>query len=86
MAVYNTQVTVSTTAQSIVSLQDVTQWITLHSKGSTYLGGSSAVSSTTGLHLENGDTLSLVLPQGCELWCVAASGTHALSVLTARVD
>lgn len=86
MAVYNTQVTVSTTSQVIVNLQDVTQWVTLHSKGTTYVGGSSSVTSANGLHIENGDTVNLVIPQGCELWGVANSGTHTLSVLTARVD
>ena len=86
MAVYNTQVTVSTTSQVIVNLQDVTQWVTLHSTGNSYIGGSSAVTSSNGLHLNNGDTLNLLIPQGCELWAVANSGTHTLSVLTARVD
>ena len=85
MAIYSTQITVTTTAQVIVNLDDVTQHVTLHSKGSTYVGPSS-VTSTTGLHIENGNTVQLVIPQGCDLYAIAASGTHVLSVLTARVD
>jgi hypothetical protein len=69
----------------IVNLDNVTQYVTLHSKGATYLGASS-VTSSTGLHLENGDTLNLTIPEGCDLWAVANSGTHTLAVLTARVD
>jgi hypothetical protein len=85
MAIYNTQVTVTTTAQVIVNLDNVTQYVTLHSKGATYIGNS-AVTSTNGLHVENGDTVNLVLPEGCDLWAIASSGTHTLAVLTARVD
>ena len=85
MAIFNTQVTVTTTAQVIVNLDDVTQYVTLHSKGNTYVGNS-GVTSTNGLHIENGDTVSLTIPQGCDLWCITGSGTHTLAVLTARVD
>lgn len=85
MAIYSTQVTVTTTAQVIVNLDNVTQYVTLHSKGSTFVGPSS-VTATTGLHVENGDTVNLVLPEGCDLWAITNSGTHVLSVLRARVD
>lgn len=85
MAIYNTQVTVSSTAQVIVNLDNVTQYVTLHSKGNTFLGGSSGVTTSNGLHLENGDTLSLTIPEGCQLWAVSTS-EHTLAVLTARVD
>ena len=85
MAIYSTQVTVTTTAQVIVNLDNVTQYVTLHSKGATYVGGS-GVTSTSGLHVENGDTLSLTIPEGCDLWAITNSGTHTLAVLTARVD
>ena len=47
MAIYNTQVTVSSTAQVIVNLDNVTQYVTLHSKGATYLGNA-GVTTTTG--------------------------------------
>ena len=85
MAIYSTQVTVTTTAQVIVNLDNVTQYVTLHSKGATFIGNSS-VTSTTGLHVENGVTVNLVLPEGCDLWAITNSGTHTLAVLTARVD
>ena len=86
MAIYNTQVTVTTTAQIIVNLDNVTQYVTLHSTGATYVGGSNAVTSSNGLHVENGDTINLTIPEGCQLWAVANSGSHTLAVLTARVD
>jgi hypothetical protein len=69
----------------IVNLDNVTQYVTLHSKGATYIGGSS-VTSTSGLHIENGDTVNLTIPEGCDLWAITNSGTHTLAVLTARVD
>lgn len=85
MAIYSTQVTVTTTAQVIVNLDDVTQHVTIESKGNTYLGNAD-VTSSNGYHLENNESVQLVIPQGCDLWAVTASGTHAISMLIARVD
>ena len=85
MAIYSQKVTVTTTAQAVVNLQDVTQWVTIESKGNTYLGPSN-VTSNTGFHLANNSQVSLVIPQGCDLWAVTDTSSHEITVLTARVD
>ena len=85
MATAGTVVTVTTTSQSIISIDNVTQYVTLHSQGNTYVGDS-AVTSSNGIHIANDETLQLTLPEGCDLWAVTNSGTHALRVLITRVD
>ena len=85
MAIYSTQVTVTTTAQVIVNLDDVTQHVTIESQGNTYLGDST-VTGSSGYHLANNESVQLVIPQGCDLWAVTNTGSHAISMLIARVD
>jgi hypothetical protein len=85
MATVGKVVTITTTSQSIISIDNVTQYVTLHSKGNTYVGNS-AVTSSNGIHMSNDDTLQLTLPEGCDLWAVSNSGTHDLRVLITRVD
>ena len=85
MATSTSKVTVSTTAQTIVSLDNVTQYVHLHSKGSTYIGDS-GVTTSDGFLLDNGDKLVITVPEGCTLSAVTTTGTHSLYVLTTRVD
>ena len=85
MAIYSTQVTVTTTAQVIVNLDNVTQHVSIESKGNTYLGPST-VTASNGFHLANNQTAQLVIPEGCDLWSVTDTGTHGISLLIARVD
>lgn len=85
MATTATKVTVTTTAQTIVSLDNVTQYVQLHAKGTTYLGGPD-VTTGTGFLLDNDKDLALVIPQGCSLSAVTTTGSHSLYVLTTRVD
>ena len=85
MATISTSFTITTTAQVIVNLDNVTQYVVLHSKGSSYIGDS-AVTTASGIHLENGDTWSFTLPEGCDLWAVAATSSHDLACLITRVD
>jgi len=85
MATINSKVTVTTTAQTIVNLDNVTQYVHLHSKGASYLGGT-GVTSETGFLLDNDDKLVITVPQGCSISAVAATGTHTLYVITTRVD
>jgi len=77
--------TISTTASSIVSIDNVTQFVTLHANGSVYVGASD-VTSNNGIHLQNNETLQLTLLEGCDLWAVTASGTNTLRVLKVRVE
>ena len=85
MATTSSKVTVTTTAQTIVSLDNVTQYVHLHSKGATYIGNT-GVTSSTGFLLDNDDKLVITVPQGCVLNAVASTGSHDLYVLTTRVD
>ena len=78
-------VSVTTTAQSIVGIDNVEQYITVHANGSVYLGASN-VTSDNGIHVQNGETLQLTILEGCDLWAVTASGTTTLRVLKVRVE
>ena len=85
MATTNSQVTVTTTAQTIVSLDNVTQYVHLHSKGATYIGNT-GVTTETGFLMDNDDKMVITIPQGCSLSAIASTGSHTLYVLTTRVD
>lgn len=85
MATTSSVITVTTTAQTIVSLDNVTQYVQLHAKGSTYLGATD-VTTASGFLMDNDDKIALVIPQGCSLSAIASSGSHTLYVLTTRVD
>jgi len=85
MATTNSKVTVTTTAQTIVSLDNVTQYVHLHTKGDTYIGNT-GVTTETGFLMDNDDKMVITIPQGCSLSAVASTGSHTLYVLTTRVD
>lgn len=85
MATTNGKIAVTTTATKLVDLDNVTQYVHLHSKGATYIGNA-GVTSTDGFLLDNGDKLVMTVPQGCELWVIAPTGSHDLYYLTTRVD
>ena len=85
MATTSSVITVTTTAQTIVQLDNVTQYVQLHSKGSSYIG-SSAVTTVNGFLMDNNDHISVTVPAGCDLGAITTSGSHSLYVLTTRVD
>ena len=85
MATTSNNVTVTTTAQTIVSLDNVTQYVHLHAKGATYIGNT-GVTTETGFLMDNDDKMVITIPQGCSLSAVASAGSHTLYVLTTRVD
>ena len=85
MATTNSNVTVTTTAQTIVGLDNVTQYVHLHTKGATYIGNT-GVTTETGFLMDNDDKMVITIPQGCSLSAVASAGSHTLYVLTTRVD
>ena len=85
MATTSSKVTVTTTAQTIVSLDNVTQYVHLHSKGAIYIGGTD-VTTETGFLMDNDDHIVITVAQGCSLSAVTNAGTHTLYVLTTRVD
>jgi hypothetical protein len=85
MATSTSKVTVTTTAQTIVSLDNVTQYVHLHSKGATYVGNTN-VTTETGFLVDNDDKLVITVPEGCALSAVTTTGSHTLYVLVTRVD
>ena len=74
------QVTITTTSQAIVTVDDVTQRVYLHAKHEVFLGDE-GVTSTNGYIMDNGDTLEVTLQAGEVLWGVAAAGTGTLYAL-----
>lgn len=75
-------VTVGTTAILVISADDKTRQATIHNAGGAkvYLGGSN-VTSTTGVHLGNGESLTIEVPIHETLYAISASGTNAVIVL-----
>jgi len=76
----NKQVTVTTTSQLIVSVDDVTQHVFLHAKHATYIGDE-GVTSSNGYLMDNDDKLDVILNAGEVLYAVADSGSGVLHVL-----
>jgi hypothetical protein len=80
------QVVVGTTAISIFGKHTNPIQLVLHNaqKSSNefiWFGGSSAVTTSTGAHLDNAETYQLVLQPGNELWAITNSGTKTLHVI-----
>lgn len=50
-----------------------------------WFGGSSAVTTSAGAHLDNAGTYQLVLQPGNELWAITDAGTKSLHVLWQEV-
>ncbi len=85
MAIITSQVTVTGTSQSIISVDNVTRDVLLHAKHEVFIGNS-GVTSTSGYIMDNGDELRLSLVDGEDLWAVTAGGTGTLHVLISKVD
>lgn len=75
-------VTVGTTAVLVVSADNKFRQVSLHNAGGgkVYLGGS-AVTSSDGFHLANGEALTIEIPINETLYGISASGTNAVIVL-----
>jgi hypothetical protein len=85
MAIITSQVTVTTTSQSIISVDNVTRDVLLHAKHAIHIGNS-GVTSSNGYLLDNGDEVRLSLMEGEDLWAVTASSSGTLHVLVSKVD
>jgi hypothetical protein len=85
MATTSSKITVTTTAQTIVSLDNVTQYVHLHSKGAIYIGNTN-VTTETGFLMDNDDHIVITVAQGCSLSAVTNADSHTLYVLITRVD
>ena len=57
--------------------------VNLHSASGQLYIGASGVTTATGFRIDNGDKLTLTVPDGSSLYGISASGTQTLYVLTA---
>lgn len=80
-------VSVGTTAVEIISPDNKFRQATIHNAGGAkvFLGGAS-VTDTTGIHLGNGESLTIEVPQNETLYAISASGTNAVIVLLPNGD
>ena len=85
MAIITSQVTVTTTSQSIISVDNVQRDVLLHAKHAILIGNS-GVTGSNGYLLDNGDEIRLSLTEGEDLWAVTALGSGTLHVLVSKVD
>jgi hypothetical protein len=85
MAIITSQVSVTGTSQSIVSVDNVSRDVLLHAKHEIFIGNS-GVTSTSGYILDNGDVLRLSMQEGEDLWAVTSGGSGTLHVLVSKVD
>ena len=85
MAIITSQVTVTGTRQSIISVDNVSRDVLLHAKHEIFIGNS-GVTSTNGYILDNGDVLRLSMQEGEDLWAVTSGGSGTLHVLVSKVD
>lgn len=85
MAILSSQVTVTTTSQSIVSVDNVSRDVLLHAKHQVFIGNS-GVTINNGYILDNGDQVRLTLMEGEDLWAVTDAGTGTLHVLVSKID
>jgi hypothetical protein len=80
------QVTVGTAAVQVIGPQENTTHVLLHNaeKSSNeyiWFGGGSAVTTSTGAHIDNSDTYEWTLGVGEEIWAITNSGTKTLHVI-----
>ena len=86
MSLETQQVTVGTASVLLFGPTNNPRHVLLHnaqknSNAYIWFGGSSAVTTSTGLHIDNADTYQLILWAGSELWAITDSGTKSLHVL-----
>jgi hypothetical protein len=85
MPLQTAQYTVGTAAVQIIAPQTNPTQIILHnaqkqSNNYIWFGGSSSVTTSNGIHLDNADDYQLVLQPGNELWAISDSN-HSLHVM-----
>ena len=85
MAIITSQKTVTTTSQSIVSVDNVQRDVLLHAKHEIFIGNS-GVTSTNGYLMDDGDEIRLSLTEGEDLWAVTGTSSGTLHILVSKVD
>ena len=81
----SSQKTITTTSQSIVSVDNVTQYVSLHAAGEIYIGNE-GVTSSNGYLMDSNQKLSLVLNAGEVLYGVTATSSGTLYILTTAIN
>lgn len=84
------QITVGTAAVRVLEPAMKAREVILHNANKSsneyiWFGGGSAVTTSTGAHLDNSDTYQIILQPSNELWAITDSGTKALHVLWQEV-
>jgi hypothetical protein len=75
------QISVGTTPTLIVTANRADQQVYLHSSSGTLYLGNSAVTSSTGYKMDNGDKLTMQLSDNEALYAVTSSGTATLMAM-----
>ena len=75
------QISVGTTPTLIVTANRADQLVYLHSSSGTLYLGNSAVTSSTGYKMDNGDKLTMQLSDNEALYAVTSSGTTTLMAM-----
>jgi hypothetical protein len=78
------QVTVTTTSQSIVSTDDVTQHVYLHAKHAIYIGDE-PVTSSNGYLMDTDDKVDIRLNAGESLSAITGTGSGTLHILITAI-
>jgi hypothetical protein len=86
MAIITRQVAVTTTSQSIVSVDNVVRKVRLHCESGALYIGNVGVTSSNGLKLDNNDKILIDLAEGEDLYAVTATGTTNVSILVSKID
>lgn len=78
----SSQVTMTSTPALIATGMVGVSQVTMHCDNAVkvYIGAAD-VSTTTGLEIHTGDTLTIHLPEGVKLYGVVQSGSHDLTIL-----
>ena len=85
MIIGTAQYSVDGTPVKIVATNEVGRVVYINCKTNEdiYIGPSNTVSTTTGLfHAKSAPTLQVQIDANDEIWCVCATGTHTISVMT----
>lgn len=81
------QFAVDGTAVRLIESSQVAKVVVVHNigNGAIYLSGTSTVSSTSGFYIDKAaGPLQIQLASGDELWGIAASGTHTVTIFEVK--
>jgi hypothetical protein len=68
------------TPQKICSTSIHDQSIKIHAHQACYVGSTSAVSTSTGFLMDNGDKTDFLIDGGAELWAISSGSSSTISI------